>query len=265
MIFSASPPVAVTSLYVEPGGWMSPIAWLISGLCGLVEELLELCVGDPPGEEVGVVRGVAHHRQDFAGLGVEDDHRAALEAGLVEAPHQGFLGELLLRRVDREDERAARDRRGLDADDADRASGAVLLDPLRPVCAAELLLVRKLDAGLADPVVREVAGLLELRVALGGEGPGVAHDLRHEGPAEVVAAGLDGHLDPGQGEPVLGDEAGRRLGYLAGDRDRVEARRVAGVEGAVDRGRRRVEEARQALHDLGAPRVREIGGTHAGP
>src|ERR1035437_8321060 len=28
---SASTPEPVTSLYVDPGGWMSPIAWLISG------------------------------------------------------------------------------------------------------------------------------------------------------------------------------------------------------------------------------------------
>ena len=231
-------------------------------LVRVVEQDLELGVRDPAGELVGVVGGEAHHGEHLAGLRVEHDHGAALEARLGEAPLEGLLGELLLLRVDRQDQGAAGGGRRLDADHADRAPGPVLLHPLGAIGPPQLSFVGQLHAGLADPIVGEVALLRQLRVAFGGEGPGVAHDLGQQGSTEVVAARLDRHLHPRKGEAVLGDQASGRLGDVVGDRHGVEARGGANVQAGVDGPRGRAEQSREPLHHLWSPGEREVGRAH---
>ena len=72
---SASAPVPVTSLYVEPGGKCAWIAWLSSGLFGFLSSAWKSFVADPAREQVVVVRRQADHREDLAGLRVHHDAR----------------------------------------------------------------------------------------------------------------------------------------------------------------------------------------------
>ena len=92
---------------------------------------------------------------------------------------------------------------------------------LAPVDAAELVLVRRFDAGLAEQVVRQVALLLEDGELAGIDRTRVAHDLRHERAIEVLAIRLDRHDDAGQHGRLLGHEVGDVARDALGDPDEV--------------------------------------------
>ena len=206
----------VTSLYVEPGGKCSWIAWLRSGLSGLFEQLRVFGVADPLGERVVVVRRQADHRQDLAGLRVHDDDDAALEPDRLHRPGERLLGVLLVLRVDRQRERVTGLRRRDRLQDLGPTARGVLLDALAPVRPAELGFVVRLDARLADQVVGQVAERLERRRSCPAEtGPAVAEDLRHQRPVGVLPARLDADLDTRQVGARLGDEARRRHVHVA--------------------------------------------------
>src|SRR3954451_110951 len=74
-------------------------------LVGGLEEGRVILGRDAAGELVVVIRRKADHRQDLAGLRVHDDDDAALEPGLLHAPPERLLRELLLASVDGEPKR----------------------------------------------------------------------------------------------------------------------------------------------------------------
>ena len=107
--------------------------------------------------------GQADHREDLAGLRVHRDDDAALQADRLHRPLERLLGVLLRLRVDRQRQRVA----GLGLRDRSARTcvfwpAGVALDALGAVDAAQLGLVRRLDAGLADQVVGQVAAFLEV-------------------------------------------------------------------------------------------------------
>ena len=71
-------------------------------LIRVLRVLLEVLLADARGELVAVVGRHADHREDFAGLGIHDDHHAALQAGRLHRPGQRLQGELLFVGVDRQ-------------------------------------------------------------------------------------------------------------------------------------------------------------------
>src|SRR6185503_20315790 len=80
----------------------------------------------------------------------------------------------------------------------DLSAGGVLLDGLRPVPAAKLGLVERLEAGLAEEVVREIALLPQVRKLLRRDRARIAEQLRDERPLRVLAACLDRDFDARQ-------------------------------------------------------------------
>ena len=131
-----------------------------------------------------------------------------------------------------------------------RAPGPVLLDLASPVRASQGGLVDGLDPGLPDLVVRQVA--LALQRCVGGrvDRTGPSDQLGEQGPVEIVAPGVDGHLDAGQRQAILGDQAGGLLGDVVGDRDGIEPRSACPVDRLRDRRGRQVEQAGEAPDDL---------------
>ena len=73
----------VICLKVEPGGYISAITWLSIGLPGSSASLLQRRFVDLAGEQVVVVVGQRHHRQDLAGVHVDDEAAAFSDAPML--------------------------------------------------------------------------------------------------------------------------------------------------------------------------------------
>ena len=131
------------------------------------------------------------------------------------------------------------------------------------VRAAQLGLVVRLEARLADEVVGQVALRREVRELLGGHRARVAEDLRHQRAVGVLAARLDDDLDARQLEAGLGDELGGRLSTSWAIRTRSNAEPGLPSIGGVDLGGVDGRAGRQPSDDVVALRVR--AGRPAGP
>src|SRR5262245_7155 len=112
---------------------------------------------DGPGEAVDLEGRRGHHREHIAVARIHDDDGAGL------ALHRA-LGRLLDPTVDRRDDLGAGVRLGL-LHPANRASHRVDLDALAAVLAAQMLVEKPLESGLAHHFAATVATLLELLVA----------------------------------------------------------------------------------------------------
>ena len=226
----------------------------------VVDERLEVLRRDPAREQVVVVARQADHRENLAGLRVHHEEHAALQAGRAHAPLERRGGFLLDRPVDRQRER--RPGHGLlgRPQHLDVAAGRVALDELLPVRAAQLRLERRLDAGLADQVVGQVALRLQAGEGAAVDGPGVAEDVREQRAVRVFASRLDVDVDAGEVVDGLGDDARDVLGHVLRDAHGVEARTRRRVERRQDHRRIQLEQGPKALRDLGAAAEREVGG-----
>ena len=160
----------------------------------------------PLGKQVVVVGRVRHHGQDLACLRVHDDDHAALQVDDVRRPLERLLRLPLDLDVDRQLQRVARHWLLGDLDRAQDAAQSVLLDLLLTVRAAQHILERRLDAGLADLVVIQVARVAELGKVVGRDRAGVAHHVRNEGAVLVLAPLLDIDLDAGEAVALLDDD-----------------------------------------------------------
>src|SRR6476646_10517216 len=99
----------------------------------------------------------------------------------MHAPGKGLLRLLLDLGVDRQDERAARNRLDLRAQDLDVATGRIPLDRLEAIGAPKLLLIGRFNARPADEVIGQVALLTEVRELIAADRPEVAEDVGEEG------------------------------------------------------------------------------------
>ena len=231
------------------------------GLLRVPQQLLEILAADALGELVVVVRGQADHGQDLAGLRVHHDHDATLEPGPVHRPGHGLLGELLFLRVDREGQGVAGLGFAIRRQDLELASGRISLNGLLPVHAAERRFVGRLDARLADEVVRLIALVLDRLQRVGIDRAGIPDDLRHQRPVDVVPLRFDRDLDPGEREPLLGDDVGRLDRDVLGDPDEIEPGPGVAVDRDVDLRLLDPEQGGQPGHDLVALRERQVRGS----
>ena len=172
----------------------------------VLDQRLVFVVADAAREHVVVVRGQRDHRQDLAGLRVHDDDHAALQVDDVRGPLQGLLGLALDLDVDRQLERVARLRLLRHLDGPQDAAESVLLHFLLAVRAAEHVLERRLDAGLADLIVIEVARVTERGQFVGRHRARVAENVRDERAVLVFAPLLDTHLYAGEAVALLHDD-----------------------------------------------------------
>jgi hypothetical protein len=205
---------------------------------------------DAPSERIVVVCRQADHREDLARLWVHHDDDPTFEARFLHAPFECLLGHLLRVGVERQAQRLAGGRLADRVEDLELPSRRITLDGLDAVRPAELALVVRLEAGLADQVVRQVALGLECLDLLGRDRTGVAEDLRQERALGVLAARLDDDLDAGQFEPRLRDEVRGLLRDVLGDADEVESRARIAVDRGVDVRDGRADERGEAVHDL---------------
>ena len=229
-------------------------------LVRVLQQLLVGLVADPARELVVVVGRQADHREDLAVLRVHRDDRAALDADLAHRPPEGLLGVLLGLRVDRERERIARLRLADRLQDLDPAARGVALDALGAVDPAQLRLVGRLEAGLADEVVREVARRLERRR--------VARPRRAR-CSRGAATSAGRRCSCGAPRPRPRRRAGpspasamrqrRGLVHVVGDPDEVERRARVAVDRRVDVGRVDAGQRREAANDLLAAGLRQVG------
>ena len=128
--------------------------------------------------------------------------------------------------------------------DLQLAPGCVALNGFQAVGPAQLGLVRRLDAGLPEQVVGQVALVLELGESRRVDGARVTEDLRHQGAIEVLALRLDVDLHPGKGERLLRDDVRHVAGHVLRDADQVEPGSGVFVDRGVDIGRIHPEEIR---------------------
>ena len=133
--------------------------------------------------------------------------------------------------------------------DLQLAPGCVALNGFQAVGPAQLGLVRRLDAGLPEQVVGQVALVLELGESRRVDGARVAKDLRHQGAIQVLALRLDVDLHPGKGERLLRDDVRHVAGHVLRDADQVEPGSGVFVDRGVDIGRIHPEEIREAGND----------------
>ena len=257
---SARTPRPVTSLYVDPGGNCSLIAWLRSGFSGFLSSfwkslrlipsanLLLSYVGRLTIARISPVCGfitIITPRLRFARFIAQVDR---------------LLGETLLLRVDGQDERVARLSLAIRREDLELPAGRIALDGLLAVDAAERRLVRGLDSGLADQVVGLVALVLERLERLGIDRARVADELRDQGPVGVVTLRLHRDLDAGERQSLLRDQVGRRNRDVLGHTNEIEPGSGVRIDRHVDVGLVDPEQGRQAGDDLVALREREVGG-----
>ena len=203
ILSSASAPVPVTSLYVEPGGYCS--------LDRVVEERLVRVVRGasrtslaliPRAKSVVVVGRQADHREDLAGLGVHDDDDAALEAGRASCPTGAPSGRASARCVSivSSSESPATARALTVCEDLELPARGVPLDGLRAVRAAELR-SRSTPRRRSCRGGRRAGSPAPCRSASSSaaDRARVAEDLRERaGPSGYCAAGLDDDLDARQ-------------------------------------------------------------------
>ena len=134
-------------------------------LVGILDQLLVVGGADPAGEQVVVVGRQADEGEDLAGLRVHHDDDATLEADLPHRPLERGFGVLLLLGVDREVERVARAGLADRLENLGPAARRIALDALRAVDAPQLGLVLRLEPGLAEEIVGQVAASAAGRAA----------------------------------------------------------------------------------------------------
>ncbi len=218
--------MAVDNLKVDPGAKVREIAWLISGFPAVVGyQLLVVVQRDEARQAIVLVGGQRDHRQDFAGLWVEDDdhahRRANFAGGAVEEVHpvlQGGSGHSLQPRVDGELEAVAGRGLGQVAHFSQGLAGHVFFNVLEAVAPGQDVLEGRLDAGVADlvPIDDEVE-LLVLLLQGGRDRAEVADDVRGQCPGDVVPHGLGLDADAGHVHLLLAEGAGDGLVDVAGD------------------------------------------------
>jgi hypothetical protein len=103
---------------------------------------------------VGVVRRLVHHRQNFAGVDVDHDHRTGTCAVFLHRGLQFTVSQILNAQIDTGDQIAARTRRADALDIFDIAAERILDDALRAVFAVQQLVEAKLQSFLALVVHR---------------------------------------------------------------------------------------------------------------
>ena len=231
-------------------------------LVGVLEIGLELRLGDALGERVVVVGRQRDHGQDLTRLGVHGDEDAGLDMRGLEAPFQRRLGLLLRLEVDRQVKRVAGDGVLRLREHAKVLAKRVALVLLRAVLPTKRGLVLRLDARLADLVVRQVPLRAQPLEVGGRHRAGVTHDLGKERAVQVVALRLDDDAHPGQLEMLFRDDPGHVLGHARGDRHLVEAGAGILVDRLVDRARAEVEEGREAGDDRRALRQGQVRRQH---
>ena len=228
---------------------------------------VEVLDADASREPVVVVGRQRHHRQDLARLRVHDDRHALADVRHLHAPDEGPGREALDLRVDGQHEVRAGLwlLRGLDH--LELATGRVPFDELCPVRAAQLLLERGLDPGLADHVVAQIAVLREGGELVTADRPGVADDVRQQravhlpGLVRVRAHRL--HLDDDARQPLrfLADDQRDLARHATDDRHELVRRALERVEPAAQLPQPGIGEARDASR---APAVRSVSGRSAG-
>ena len=193
----------------------------------------ELPHRDAAGEHRRLVRRRRREREDRAVRRVEGDDRAAVRRPLAVAVREAdsvlerLLGGLLELQVEREAQRVPRLRQRRGDHGAARVVGRVHVQPLGAGDAAQVRVVARLDAGLADLVAGLVA-LLRLALQLArGDLADVAEHLRGERAIRVVpdVAPFDGHA--GKLARVLGEVDDHRLARRVTHDDGRE--RIAGA------------------------------------
>ena len=168
-------------------------------LLRIVEILLELRFIDLAGEDVVVVHGQRNEREHLAGVNIHDDGRGltAIRRGLH------HFGRFLLQvEIDREDEVVT----GLGrifAEGSQFAPGGVFLDLFAADHTAKIALVRRFDAGLADPIARNVAAIFQRHEVFFVDAAGVTEHVAQHVACEIPSDGIDDDLHAGQRGELL--------------------------------------------------------------
>jgi hypothetical protein len=191
-------------------------------LVGVLVQFLPVLRVDPVDEEVRVEPGLGHEGEHAAGGRVDRHQRAAPVA-------EGAIDHFLQPGVDLEHEVAARHRRRR-GERAHRPPAGVDLDLREPGGAVQVLLVARLEAGLADVVRALVVGLravgLEaLDVAL-ADAADVAHDVGKELALRVLAEQPRIDLHTREAVAVRGEARDLLVGEPRADGEAADALRL---------------------------------------
>ncbi|CPP66361.1 Uncharacterised protein [Bordetella pertussis] len=202
---------------------------------------------DPVDEQVGIERGLRNERQDFAGIGIERNQRAA-------PPLEGLFRQLLQLQVDRQHDVRARHR----VDAAQGAHGASAgrdLDLFQAGAAMQGGLPGFLDALLADDVgaavVAQLAGLVQFFDVVLGDPADEADHVRRGLALRIFAHPARTQLDAREFERMRREPGG--LGVVE-----VVAQLQAGIAAGFAHpaleaalvGRADVHDPRQAIEQL---------------
>ena len=145
------------------------------GTARVGQDHFQILLLDRPREEIVVVSGDRHDREDVARIHVDDD--SGREQRAAHRLQQDLLNSLLEGNVDREPD-ALPGQRVLGQELTNFATAGVDLGLAVAGDASQHRLVRRLDAGLADAVGEPVAvGLQDIEL-LAGDGSDIAQDVR---------------------------------------------------------------------------------------
>ena len=176
-------------------------------------------------EVVRIERWIRRERHHAAGPRIEHHHSArdlAAErmAEGLEMFGQGRVHDVLQARIDRGDKRVARHGRlGGELRVGDHLPGRIDHDLLAARRAAQILIVLRLQAVLADHVVWQIALALERFVLIFVDLSDVAEQMRSAGLQRIVADRLRFEIDARQIVEQLRETRDRRHGQIAGEND----------------------------------------------
>ncbi len=184
--------------------------WPVNGVTQLGVSL----EADAGHEQVGVKAWLADHRQHFAGLRIQGNHRAATTA-------QGHLRRFLQFDVQAQHDVLAGHRIGA-FEHPQHAATSVGLDFFVTHLAVQLGLVETLDAGLADMVGAAVIDRIEGFQLFFVDSPHVTDRVSKVRPLRVMPHQLRHHFHTRQTELVHRDPCDLLFGQLKQDRYRLE-------------------------------------------